>query len=485
MASKETTQYKWTNLDFETRSRTVIARAIDERMTSGRPAGRAAGDAGTLGMSAKQVVEGINAELGYDSDVDPKHVTDWRRGRSFVPIRLWQVLGIVLWDNPTRIAQLAGVLPNETENLSETLTLHHSLARLRAQHANLAGEVAASPSRATARLVEALGRANLQGKWWVAVSPAFEGPAGYKMHVADRIDFRRADGNIPKKEDLETDLQEEFGLLNVQPSRFTPGRWAPPAPYIEAHPNATAEEAAEAATKTKNTDPYLRYSIGFTASSFPPPIALPYRNFRSISVVTAEAILWPNDVGAMLARLLGFGFTSTESIARTNYGFGYREQMTEQTTLVHRQLLAQPWRRYVWSHSSAKPPQVEVADLLPMPDQVPPGHLIILLLPVDPENLSDGREDGFYGQLLNRVRAIHGNDSRVLIRRMTVVDRRPGHGREAKWDRTFRTAFALRRDLHQAGILTDADYQFARTQLAARRTHNVSSALASWDSKNS
>lgn len=437
------------------------------------------------GMTGRQVVDRINDVLGYDSEAEPGHVSDWRNKRQLPPRRLWQALSTALWDDPTMIAQLAGVIPQEAEVMAETLALHHSLARLRAQHADLAEEVAASPSRATARLVEAVGRADLQGKWRVAVSPAFEGPAGYMMHVADRIDFRRADGTIPVKEDLETDLAEEFGLLNVQPSRFTPGRWAPPPRSVEAHPNATAEEAAEAASKEENTDPYLRYSIGFTARSFPPPLALPYRNVRSISVVSAEAILWPADVGAMLARLLGFGFTSTESIARTNYGFGYRERMTEQRTLVHRQLLAQPWRRYVWSHFSARPSQAEVADLLPMPDQVPPDHLLVLLQPPSHEITAEESEEGFYEQLANRVRGILGNQGLVLTHRLPVVDRRPGQGREAKWERTFKAAFALRKNLYAEGILNDSEYQFARTQLATRRVHNVSSALANWDADNS
>lgn len=451
------------NLEFEQDSRGSIAKAIDEQMSSNSSGERAGSDdVRTGGMSAKQVIERINDQLGYDSEVDPKHVTDWRRGRSLVPLRLWQVLGIVLWGDPTRIARLARAFPDEAENLAETLALHHSLDRLRHQHADLAEEVAASPSQATARLVEAIGRAELQGKWRMAVSPAFEGPAGYTMHVADRIDFCRANGTIPKKEDLERDLQEEFGILNVQPSPSTPGRWASPSEDMDA-------------------DPYLRYSIGFTARSFPPPIALPYKNVRSISVVSAEAILWPTDVGAMLARLLGFGFTSTESIARSNYGFGYREQMTEQTTLVHRQLLAQPWRRYVWSHSTARPPNAEVADLLPMPDQVPPGHLLILLKPT--EIPPDGTEEGFYGQLDNRVNAIRGNDGMAMTFHLPVLDRTAGAQREEKWTRTFKAAFALRKSLYVHGILNDRDYEFARTQLAARRDHNVYAALARWDER--
>lgn len=77
MTSRQTSSYGQASTEFDHDSKELVGGAIDERMEPDSKAGRA------TGMTGRQVVDRINDVLGYDSEAEPGHVSDWRNN----PIR--------------------------------------------------------------------------------------------------------------------------------------------------------------------------------------------------------------------------------------------------------------------------------------------------------------------------------------------------------------------------------------------------------------
>lgn len=408
---------------------------------------------------SKLLVKKINEILGEDSGATERNVADWHqidegkdKPRQIPPYRLWMPIGQALWGDPTRIAQLVGVIPEVHDTVKDILAVQHSITRLRAAHAKLVDAAESSPSTATAQIVEALGRPAMQGKWRVAVSPVVEGPPGYPMRVSDRLDFALADGGTPIDTDLEEDLAQLFATHNVQVSKTIANRWVP------AHTEGTI-------------DNYLRYSIGFTTNDFPPPAAAPYLKINSIAVVTATPELWVYTVGAMLARVLGLGFTTSRGLAKNTFGFARRKDMLDRLEIVHQQLLAQPWRKYVWSHLAAAPDE----RMLPTPESTPPEHVSVILTPA-------GGDAANYKMLRNRADQMRAAGKHVIEAPMQVIDPKTEPARAARWELVFRTVFEIRRRLVEEGIISPVEATFSQRQLSARAHQNITGALAKWDS---
>ncbi|WP_132064286.1 hypothetical protein [Dietzia maris] len=429
------------------------------RHMAGKRIGAAIAEALDNGPTPSELIERINEFLGEDSGATERNVSDWRRRasdprsiRSFPPYRLWAAIGYVLWGDPTRIAQLAGAIPDVDETVKDILAVQHSITRLRAAHAKLVDAAESSPSAATAQIVEAIGRPTMQGKWRVAVSPVVEGPPGYAMRVSDRLDFALADGGTPKAAELEKDLAELFATHNVQVSKTIANRWVSP------HEGGTV-------------DKYLRYSIGFTTNDFPPPAAAPYLHINSIAVVTATSELWTYTVGAMLARVLGLGFTTSRGLAKNTFGFAKRKHMLDRLEIVHRQLLAQPWRKYVWSHLAAAPDE----RMLPTPDSTPLNHVSVVLTPV-------GGAGSDYETLRKRAELLRAAGQRVIEVPMQVIDPKTDPARTARWELVFKTVFEIRRRLVDEGIISSVEATFSQRQLSARAHQNITGALAKWNS---
>lgn len=440
------------------------------------------------GVTAQDI---IDRDLGLEDHstlssthfVSANHISDWVH-RATPPAWLWQDLSRALWGDPLEFYRRIGIMPSEGDLVDQTdalihevLSLQHRLTQLRKWHNLHVAEHEASPSIATGAIVSRLCQLE-QGEWQVAVTPGYEGPPGYLMHVTDRLDFRKTDRTpVPHDSDslsiqLERLLADEFGTFDVVASPNTPGRWV------------DRED-------TSKNDDVVRYSVDHIQRQTTPHAPTPYTNLRSVSVVSGWLGLWAQDTAAVLARLLGFGFTSTRALGKTGFGFGTVDRRREQAVQVHHQLMTQPWRRYVWGHAVESDHPL---DLLPDVSPAPPDHLTVLLLPYPSDSYTEEKQVRIRSRceaLRAHALLLQSKGMRILIEETELTPNpRDLQGRKARrsdlWQRTFVLAHDLMSRMLEVGVLDSADIAFARDQLRARSTMpgSINYQILEWGAKN-
>lgn len=160
-----------------------------------------------------------------------------------------------------------------------------------------------------------------------AVMPVWDGPVGYPMHVADRLDFRTARPEQPTVEDnpdMQAALVANFAVPGQRTPRFS-----------------TCEDDLEAQS---------HWAIQLVGRPFSRIGKALHPAAPAVAVTSSTTTAWPDDVGAMLAWLLGYGFVTTREIARelTPNPIATDALRSE----VHEQFLTRPPAHHVWSHHS-------------------------------------------------------------------------------------------------------------------------------------
>ena len=170
------------------------------------------------------------------------------------------------------------------------------------------------------------------GKWAVAVWPVISGTDECQMHVADRIDIRRADGTPTTDEEVWADGTLKTALRDCYALRTSVGyphrrRWS-----------------------TDDDPGVSRWAVSHVGSPFSNIVSEQHQGLRSVSISAITVQSWVNDVGALLAFALGYGFTLTRDLASEISGASPGATTMADRHTVHSELLKRPPRLRVWTH---------------------------------------------------------------------------------------------------------------------------------------
>lgn len=186
-------------------------------------------------------------------------------------------------------------------------------------------------------------------RWGVAVWPVYEGPDDdHRLHVADRLDIRRADGTEIDPEAIDQavwsdpDMKTALRQTTAMPSNWSP-RWSD-------IPEVDDDEPVEA-------DDVSRWAISHVTAPREPVVSTRWPNLRAVALVATTRKSLVNEVASLVAVGLGYGVISTPYLAMTAVGSRPSETRLVDQYKQHLHLLEKPPHRRVWSHWGMPPGQ--------------------------------------------------------------------------------------------------------------------------------
>jgi transcriptional regulator with XRE-family HTH domain len=371
-------------------------------------------------------------QLAARLQVTPQTVSNWLGARSKPALHqlpaIAETLGMgadpdqgIVWD-PLYLPARMGIVPDQPIDSSALVADAVTAQKLRHRVARL--HEAAQLGQATGSTA-IIRRAFDLGTWEVGFHPAMEGPAGYQIHVADRITFRRTDSRPTDKGEVWADFEQELRACGAILARTKAPRWEPLAGSVEA-----------------------TWTIPLVGATRPSSGQLAYEGVRSIAVISLTAQSWGNDVASHLADVLGYGQASTRAIASEISG-----SWTGPTNLLERRrthdylLRIRPFKR-VWSHWDHDGPLT--------PDGTAGDGLWIVYLSESDKVLSESlavqdREIG-----LDQARAVNAKMVALAEQRPDVlaVEIAPKSSARADyWEQTFHAMLSVLRWLERSGAI--------------------------------
>lgn len=286
---------------------------------------------GKPGLVADKLREGNSPFT--DNHIDGTGISAWRRGSARPRFEDFMFVGRRLFNDPFFVARTLGIIPDDESLLTEHNALFTRVRELEYQQRDLEKSI---HKQADSGLQHVVATTCETKSWAVAVHPAVEGPPGVPMRVADRLDFKRIDGQTAHRQVLQSDLGQIFSAYNVLDSRHATPRWS-----------GLAE--LDAAGERKD-DGILRYSLSHTTAPFAPVRPSVHKHLPFVAVVSGTWAPWTVEVAAFLARVIGYGLTSTRALSRSGFGMSNPAEAAKYRTRVHRDLLQHPHPRYVWGH---------------------------------------------------------------------------------------------------------------------------------------
>lgn len=276
-----------------------------------------------------------------------------------------------------------------------------------------------------------------------AVYPVWDGPAGYPMHVADRIDFRPATpsaGQIDDSVEMRSSLIENFAVPGQRTPRFS--------------------------RSEKDLADQEHWAIPLIGRPFTHAGNALHFDVPAVAVSSSTPSSWPDDVGAMLAWVLGYGFVSTREIARELTSKPLATEGLRND--VHQQFVHQAPERHVWSHHATT--LADAHEHAPWADEsgaASPRLFHVHLLEDDAllewsgdwmaGSLGCAREEAVRTAKANRDEAQRrlaslppDVRSRILV---VPVGRREGSAE--RWEQSMQAVLATTRALHERGLTVD------------------------------
>ena len=243
--------------------------------------------------------------------------------------------GVADW---TYLVTRMGLVPSSSKK--EAVRLATKVATLEGRRQRVSDELAAySLDLGAAQLVKAV---TGNAEWAIAVWPAIEGftetradgtVLNARLHVADRVDFRRIDGQPAEKsavwDAFEDSLKAARAISTTQSSK----RW----------PRA----------ETDTDDSVSSWSIRRLAAPHSSAVEHAYSDLHSVAVTSLTVASWANDVADHIARLIGYGFTSSRDVATDLYGPTDPGAFGESRAELHHELLNGAMSKRVWGHFAA------------------------------------------------------------------------------------------------------------------------------------
>lgn len=396
-----------------------------------------------------------SAELAFRLGIDEETVANWRRGRSRPPLtalrRIVQeiarqrgVEGDTNFTVRSLLREMGVLEPDVAESDLVDRGLRLQKLELKLEEAN-ATAAALGRRLGAGRVVQA---AVESGRWAVAVWPAYEGPEGYEaIHVSDRIDITRVDGS-----DLSLTAEEV---------------WRDP--IMKAALRATRALRATASPRMAQylNMPVSRWSISHVGSPRDPIAVSPWPGLNSLCFVSVSVQSWANDVAALVAFALGYGLTSTRDLALDIYGLAYGAAQDGARWSVHQQLLLDPPRRRVWSHSGPIDDFQRPYGL--QPRSTVPGTLFVLVEEDDALLHMAAERRGVHASHLIAARENYRRwaeevpEGRLIRLQAVKLD-----GRSARWDQALHHSLDVLDSLWGFGIMP-AEEELSRIWQLSRR----------------
>lgn len=329
-----------------------LVKAIQDAMSQ-NAARQKNGETGVGACTAGELADGLAAQ-----GVDAADVRNWLRGRGNPRLDLIPEIATVLagetdgspgWD-VLALPKAMGVVPNSEGLVPELIysisKLQSRLTKLQQQVGQFGAELGpASVVRRACHLAEA-GSA----VWAVASWPAVEGPADCRVHVADRLDFRRIDGREATADDVRDNFQDALFGVGAVRGAASP-RWV---------------ETSGA------PDPFVsQWAIPHLGGPRSSTIRAPWPGMPSVVVVSTTVRSWANDVASHLADALGYGQTSTRDLSMDLTGYRRGSRADVERDSIQQWLMRRPQSKRVWSHWS-------VREALPDPEESTDVVVVVL-----------------------------------------------------------------------------------------------------------
>ncbi|MCC3326018.1 hypothetical protein FOB84_24440 (plasmid) [Gordonia bronchialis] len=366
-------------------------------------------------------------------------------------------LGIALGRDPAYFAQVIGAVPNESEEVARLVQVRSQVDQLEQRLRRLDIEFS---DRRNSRVGSVIAEATRTEVLAASVWPAVEGPPGYGMHVADRIDFVRTDGVDLEVEDLRAFTKVAAALDN-------------------AHAVVSSTSPRWSALLDCERHSVVSYSIPRLTAFFPPGVNTPYLHQGSVAVVALTQASWVMDVAGFIARILNYGLQTTRALVTETYGYAVKteDSIANHRALrrrMHEGLLRNAQIRYVWGHFGL-PEESNEGYLFPRPNEWPGTLTCVWLRETD--NLIDAKFAGTpHVEPLKRARdqideRVAASGQRRIIR--VDIDYPTTDGETPQTDkavRDTRTTYALIaattavNEMHARGFITTQDL---RTSIAA------------------
>jgi transcriptional regulator with XRE-family HTH domain len=309
-------------------------------------------------------------------------ITEWKTGRRRPSFDLLPAISVALFNNPTTLASRMGLIPADEAIAEEMIVLSEKIAELSQTYQRLDAAVREVPEDATARVVAA---AINTGRWAVGVWPAYEGPVGYEIRAADRLDFTRTDGGETDENSLRADIGSMLNYANAQ-------RTGKPIP----RPRLLSEHEGDSHTVE-------RWSVPRFNRDEAPRVDGPHPRARSIAVVSTIVRAWPSDVAASMAKILGYGTLAPRNLTKAiRTGRTTDDSELETRLRFHERLMRHPRDSYVWFHYAVTADPSEL-----IPTVLPPDPLVIVRLRETDALLDDwigARELGSEADAIHRAR---------------------------------------------------------------------------------
>lgn len=273
--------------------------------------------------------------LAESLGLPPEEVSELKASRRRPRFEDLPKISAALVGDPTHLARLMGMIPDDQNLMRHLQDLTERVNDLKHREASLIHKLGSSADRGVGELVTAVLR---EPGWSVGVWPAYEGPPTCKLHVADRIDIRRQDGDGCTTADVRALFGRELDELGAVLSSKSP-RWS------DLH-RSDGDQAGSA-----DTSPVSRWSVNRLNSSFPADQWESTHQAQSIAVVSTTVSSHPTDIAALLARVLGYANNSTRELVQFAFRGDYRDKSTyERRLLFHSRLMDNPRDHAVWSH---------------------------------------------------------------------------------------------------------------------------------------
>lgn len=364
--------------------------------------------------------------------------------------------------DPTFILRRMGLL-DQPATTGELVDSSYRLQELRLRLLDVRASLGDHSARSGAgRLVQTA----MSHGYAAAVYPVWDGPVGYPMHVADRLDFRPARPGLGSIEDVPA-----MAALFVE-NFAVPGQLRP---RFSTHPDDLAEQ-----------EPWALPHVGRPSTRNGQMLHL---TVPSIAVSSQTAWAWGDDVASMLAWVLGYGFVSTREIARelTRNPFSTEALRND----VHEQFLSQAPARHVWSHHAVSlPADNPGAPWTDASGALAPNLLHVRLVENDAvfehesawlaESLGTTPDEAVHLAKVNRSEASKRLDAASLQGSRSRITTVPVHFHEdssARWEQVLQTVLRITHKLHDLGVTIDLRPVHERL---ARDEPDIAPAMLRW-----
>lgn len=277
-------------------------------------------------ITPKEMLRMGGAPEGITND----RISQYKNGSIFPEFAHLPWLSQAIGKRPSYLAELLGAVPDTGHMLEEHV---EALRRFESLTKDIASMERRLQENSDSQMTKIVSAALATGHWAVAVWPASEGPDDCKVHVSDRLDFRRTDGG----EESAAALQRDLGGL------------IPSAAILKTPPGPRWSETPI---------PGLALSLQPKLDFRSPGVPFPHPLMRSVAVVSHTVQSWASDVASILATFLGYGLESTRDLKVRIHG-GPRhpgadksggEEVSRLRAEIHENFLHTPPRRYVWYH---------------------------------------------------------------------------------------------------------------------------------------